>query len=171
MHSPLRQENIATTCLLLCVFALWGFGAMAAEPGTTTAVVAEYAESYPGYGVSESARAGDFIFIGGIIATDKAGNTIAPNDGLKQAEIVYGRIKAILAAHGASYRNVVSETIYLTDWERYAAGADVRKKFYDDSGAAYPSAVGQEVVSLAVPGLVMEVQMVAYVGPTKKVGE
>ena len=44
-------------------------------------------------------------------------------------------------------------------------------KFYDDDGAAYASAVGQQVVSLAVPGLVMEVQMVAYIGATKKVGE
>ena len=63
------------------------------------------------------------------------------------------------------------ETIYLTDWERFGAGAEIRKKYYDDAGAAYPSAVGQEVVSLAVPGLVMEVQMVAYIGETKKVGE
>ena len=37
----------------------------------------------------------------------------------------------------------------------------MRKKFYDDAGAAYPSAVGQEVVSLALPDLVMEIQMVA----------
>jgi enamine deaminase RidA (YjgF/YER057c/UK114 family) len=84
---------------------------------------------------------------------------------------VYGRIDTILKAHGASYKNVVSETIYLTDWDRFGAGAAIRKKFYDDAGAAYPSAVGQEVVSLALPGLVMEIQMVAYVGPKKTVGQ
>ena len=143
----------------------------AAEPGTTTVVIPEYAESYPAYGVSESVRAGDFVYIGGIIASDAAGGVIAPYDGLKQAEVVYGRIKAILEAHGATYRNVVSETIYLTDWVRFGAAADVRKKFYDEAGAAYPSAVGQEVVSLALPGLVMEVRMVAYLGPKKAVGE
>lgn len=133
----------------------------AAEPGTTTAVIPEYAESYPAYGVSESVRAGDFVYIGGIIASDAEGKVIAPYDGVKQAEVVYGRIKTILEAHGATYRNVVSETIYLTDWVRFGAAAEVRKAFYDDAGAAYPSAVGQEVVSLALPDLVMEIQMVA----------
>ena len=144
---------------------------IAAEPGTTTAVIPEYAESYPAYGVSESVRAGDFVYIGGIIATDMDGNVIAPYDGKQQVEIVYGRIKKILAAHGATYRNVVSETIYLTDWVRFGAGADIRKKYFDDDGAAYASAVGQEVVSLALPGLVLEVQAVAYVGEKKEVGK
>lgn len=68
----------------------------AAGLGTTTAMVPEYAESYPEYGVFESLRAGDCIYIGGIITTDKEGNVIAPNGGAKQAEIVYGRIRAIL---------------------------------------------------------------------------
>lgn len=143
----------------------------AAEPGTATHVIPEYAKSYPKYGTVESVRAGDFIFIGGIIATDIDGAVIAPYDGARQAEIVYSRIKTILEAHGASYRNVVSETIYLTDWDRYYAGAEIRKKFFTDAGAEFASAVGQEVVNLAVPGLVMEVQMVAYMGETKLVGE
>jgi enamine deaminase RidA (YjgF/YER057c/UK114 family) len=161
-----RRSIIPITLLLV----LWTTTLAAAEPGTTTAVIPEYAESYPAYGVSESVRAGDFIYIGGIIATDRDGNVIAPNDGAAQARVVYGRIKTILEAHGASYKNVVSETIYLTDWDRFVAGADIRKKFFDEVGAAYPSAVGQEVVSLTLPGLVMEVQMVAYVGEKKAVG-
>jgi len=158
--------------LLIATLPILLTGALqAAEPGTATAVIPEYAESYPAYGVSESVRAGDFIYIGGIIATDKDGNVIGPNDGAAQAKVVYGRIKTILEAHGASYKNVVSETIYLTDWDRFGAGADIRKSFYDEAGAAYPSAVGQEVVNLAVPGLVMEIQMVAYVGEKKTVGQ
>ena len=168
------MRQVSTKCVYVLVTALLlmlSGTLQAAQPGTTTSVIPEYAKSYPDYGVVESARAGDFVYIGGIIATDIDGNVIAPNDGAAQAEIVYSRIKKILEAHGADYRNVVSETIYLTDWERFGAGAEIRKKYYDDAGAAYPSAVGQEVVSLAVPGLVMEVQMVAYIGETKKVGE
>lgn len=166
---PLSAKMFA---IPFALFALIGAGALpAAEPGTTTAVIPEYAESYPAYGVSESARAGDFIYIGGIIATDADGNVIAPNDGAAQAKVVYGRIKTILEAHGASYKNVVSETIYLTDWDRFGAGAEIRKQYFDEVGAAYPSAVGQEVVNLALPGLVMEIQMVAYVGAKKTVGQ
>ena len=166
-HYSTRSAN----CLFCALFTVLSATVHAAQPGTTTAVISEYAESYPAYGVVESVRAGDFIYIGGIIATDLDGKTIAPYDGAAQAKIVYSRIKTILEAHGASFRNVVSETIYVTDWQRYFAGAKIRKKFFDDDNAAYPSAVGLKVVSLAVPGLVMEVQMVAYVGETKKVGE
>lgn len=166
-HPTSPLPALLAACLLLGLALPLG----AAEPGTTTAVIPEYAESYPGYGVSESVRAGDFIYIGGIIATDKDGNVIAPHDGKAQVQIVYERIGKILAAHGATFRNVVSETIYITDWVRFAEGAAVRKQFFDDAGAAYPSAVGAEVVALAMPGLVLEVQMVAYVGETKKVGD
>ena len=104
----LNHRRIAARLLITTLGAFLSLPALTAEPGTTTAVIPEYAESYPEYGVSESVRAGDFIYIGGIIATDKDGNVIAPNDGLKQAEVVYGRIRTILEAHGATYKNVVS---------------------------------------------------------------
>ena len=84
---------------------------------------------------------------------------------------MYERIKKILAAHGATFRHVVSETIYLTDWDRFGDGAAIRKKFFDDDGAAYPSAVGQQVAALAVPGLVLEVQIIAYMGEKKVVNK
>jgi len=58
----------------------------------------------------------------------------------------------------------VSETIYLTDWQRYFDGAGVRKRFYDKAKAAYPSNAAVEVVSLAAAGLVLEVEIVAYLG-------
>ena len=167
--SQLPRNGLRLFILIVAIFTV--ITLPAAEPGTATHVIPEYAKSYPKYGTVESVRAGDFIFIGGIIATDMDGAVIAPYDGARQAEIVYSRIKTILEAHGASYRNVVSETIYLTDWERYYAGAEIRKKFFTDAGAEFASAVGQEVVNLAVPGLVMEVQMVAYMGETKLVGE
>ena len=162
--SRARVSRIVQSALLSCLVVAWSHGPLAAEPGTTTAVIPEYAEAYPEYGVSESVRAGDFIYIGGIVALDGEGKVMAVEDGRQQAEIVYGRIETILEAHGASYRNVVSETIYLTDWQHFTASADVRKRFYQEAGAAYPSAVGLKVVALAEPGLVMEVQMVAYVG-------
>ncbi len=170
-HAPTKSKSALVTILLIVILGLISTMLPAAEPGTTTKLISEYAESYPHYGVSESVRAGDFIFIGGIIATDRSGAVIAPNDGAAQAKVVYDRIKIILEAHGASFRNVVSETIYLTDWDRYLAGAEIRKKYFYDDGAEFASAVGQEVVSLVLPGLVIEVQMVAYVGENKLVGE
>jgi len=151
----------------IIIFAVVVFTALplpAAQPGTTSAVIPEYAETYPAYGVSEAVRAGDFLYIGGIVAIDGDGAVVAPNDGAAQVEIVYARIGKILAAHGADFRHVVSETIFVTDWPRFRAGAATRKNHFDNAGAAYPSAAAVEVESLAVDGLVLEVQMVAHLG-------
>ena len=167
----MRHKSTKSTFFIIGLIALFTRAALAAEPGTTTNVITEYAKSYPLYGVSESVRAGDFVFIGGIIATDKDGEVMAPNDGAQQAKIVYDRIKKILTAHGANFRNVVSETIYLTDWDRYLAGAEIRKQYFVDDGAEFASAVGQEVENLVLPGLVIEVQMVAYLGENIMVRE
>jgi enamine deaminase RidA (YjgF/YER057c/UK114 family) len=145
----LPMSNPAT--IKIIIFAVVVFTALplpAAQPGTTSAVIPEYAETYPAYGVSEAVRAGDFLYIGGIVAIDGDGAVVAPNDGAAQVEIVYARIGKILAAHGADFRHVVSETIFVTD----------------NAGAAYPSAAAVEVESLAVDGLVLEVQMVAHLG-------
>ena len=63
--------------LIALAIVVTGSATHAAEPGTTTAVIKDYAETYPAYGVSESVRAGDFIYIGGIIAQDARGLTMA----------------------------------------------------------------------------------------------
>jgi enamine deaminase RidA (YjgF/YER057c/UK114 family) len=73
-------------------------------------------------------------------------------------------MQQLLAAHGATLENVVSETHYVTNWDEFFKGAAVRIKAYDDAGAAYPTSVAFEANSLAESGLVVEVQAVAYLG-------
>lgn len=157
--------RIPGTLVIAAALSLVGPGiARAAEPGTSTHSSPGIQKLYEGYAVSEAVRAGPFLYVGGIVALGEDGKVISPYDGKAQVELIYDRIAKLLAAHGASARNVVSETLYITDWQRYASGAEQRRRFYDDAGAAYPTAVGAEVVSLAEPGLVLEVQLVAYLG-------
>lgn len=131
---------------------------------TATHISEKMGEIYSTYATSEAVRAGDHLHIGGIVAFDDEGSVIAPEDGKTQAEIIYGRIKQLLEANGATADNVVSETICITNWEQFEEGAGVRKQFYDEVNAVYPSCLGYQVKSLAAPGLVMEVQLVAYIG-------
>ncbi len=48
--------------------------------------------------------------------------------------------------------------------EEFYAGAPIRIKFYDDAGAAYPTSVATKIAGLVDPGLVVEIQLVAYLG-------
>ena len=67
-------------------------------------------------------------------------------------------------AHGASAKNVISETMYITGWQFIAEGGDIRRAFYVDAKAAFPTAAGVQVVALADPALVLEVEIVALPG-------
>lgn len=89
---------------------------MAAQPGSESHIN-EAIKAYASYGVSEAVRAGDFLYIGGIVAFDDEGNVIAPNDGVKQMEVIYGYVKKILAGHGATAKNIVDETHYAGNME------------------------------------------------------
>ena len=138
--------------------------ALAAETNWVSSVGEGIAKVYSGFGVSEAVRAGDFLYVGGIVAVDENGEVIAPYDGKTQLQVIYDRIKILLEKNGAGPKDVVSETIYLTDWVRFGAGESTRKAFYTDAGAAFPTAAAVEVATLAAAGLVLEVELVAYLG-------
>ena len=144
--------------LLLGIFA--SGTCLSAPPGSVSSTSDALGEVYKQYGASQSVRSGDLLFIGGIVAMADDGSTIAPHDGVKQAEVIYGFIRTLLEKHGATARNVVSETLYIKNYPEYWKGAPVRQKFYDEVGAAYPSTVGFEVVSLSAEDYVFEVQMI-----------
>jgi len=140
--------------------------AHAAEPGSQFQTSEKLGAVYQQYGASQAVRAGDLIFIGGIVAMADDGSTIAPHDGAGQGAVIYDYIAKLLAQHGADARNVVSESLYIANYDEYWKAAPVRQKFYDDAGAAYPSTVGFQVVALSAADYVFEVHLTAYVGPT-----
>ena len=152
------------TAIVFSSFLTFTSDSMAAQPGSESHINEAIEKAYAEYGVSEAVRAGDFLYIGGIVAFDDEGKVIAPGDGKTQVEVVYKYIEKILADHGATARNVVSETHFVNNMEEFFAGAPTRIKFYDDAGAAYPTSVATQVAGLVDPGLVFEVELVAYLG-------
>ena len=147
--------------LLACGFLLWLCAADAAPPGSAAATSPEMAATYQQYGASQAVRVGDTLYIGGIVAMDASGATIAPDDGRRQAEVIYTTIRQLLKAHGADARHVVSERLYISNYEQYWLGAPVRQQFYDEAGADYPATVGFQVAALSSPDFVFEVQLTA----------
>ena len=162
-HRTTRSVHASQLAIVMAVSLLVGGQAPAAEPGSETQMKG-LEKLYTDFGVSAAVRAGDFLYIGGIVALDGEGGVMGPYDGKKQFEVVYARIDELLKAHGASAKNVISETMYITGWQFIAEGGDVRRAFYVDAKAAFPTAAGVQVIALADPALVLEVEIVAYLG-------
>ena len=158
-----RIPGVLAAITFSCILT-FAFGSMAAQPGSESHINEAIGKAYAEYGVSAAVRAGDFLFIGGIVAFDDEGAVIAPGDGKAQVEVVYRYIEKILADHGATARNVVKETHFITNMDEFFAGAPIRIKFYDDAGAAYPTSVATQVAGLVDPGLVFEIELIAYLG-------
>jgi len=106
MNSPPTHARFAVNLAILFfgAFLLGGQG-MAAQPGTEIHIE-ETKAPYLEYGVSAAVRAGDFLYIVGIVAMDSTGASMTAYDCKAQTEVVYSRIQQLLQAHGATARNV-----------------------------------------------------------------
>jgi 2-iminobutanoate/2-iminopropanoate deaminase len=108
---------------------------------------------------TDAVRAGDLLFVSGCIAVDGEGRLV-PGDVVAQARQVFANAGAILAAAGASFRDVVKVTIFLTDIGDRAAVNTVRQEVF---GPARPASTLVEVSALVVPGALIEVEAVALI--------
>lgn len=102
----------------------------------------------------------DLLFISGQGPQNLHGETVVIGDMSAQAEQVFKNLQAILAAHGASFANVIKATIYITDMSRLAEFNAVRAKYYGDAG---PASALVEVSALVDPEWMIEVELIALV--------
>lgn len=134
--------------------------AFSADPQHAFHLNPEYEESYK---YSIGVKAGNFLVIGGVTSVDEEGNEIHAGDPRKQMQVIYERLTKILAAHGATAKNVIKETIYYgIDNERYFSTLDIRADFY--KGVAGPSTAGVRVDGFTSENILIEVTAVAYLG-------
>ena len=120
---------------------------------------------------SQGWKCGDFIFVGGQISADAEGRTIGVGDIEFQTRRVFENIRAVLNEADADMRDVVKfNTYYSFDgegdeirdfWERMTK---VRLEFFEEPG---PVGTAIRVAGFAYPGLLIEVEAVAYVPNTQ----
>ena len=60
-------------------------------------------------------RAQEYLFIAGMLSTDKAGGIVGKGDFDAQSAQVFDNVRAALASAGATWKNVVQFTTYLVD--------------------------------------------------------
>ena len=111
---------------------------------------------------SQGIRAGNLIFTAGQVALDPAtGQVVAP--GIKeQTTRVMENLRAILESAGSSLDRVVKATVFLKDFNDFAAMNAVYGSFLAPEGVAPPARTTVEVSRLPKDVLV-EIELVAEV--------
>jgi len=107
---------------------------------------------------TDAVRAGDLVFVSGIVAMDREGQLVGGADVVAQARQVFQNMREVLAAAGCGFEDVVRVTIYLTDVDDRPSINPVRQEVF---GEARPASTLVEVSRLAVPGAKIEVEAVA----------
>jgi reactive intermediate/imine deaminase len=107
---------------------------------------------------TDAVRAGDLLFVSGIVAVDGDGNLVGGEDVVAQARQVFENMRAVLSAGGCTFADVVKVTLFLTDVDDRPKINPVRQKVF---GSTRPASTLVEVPRLAVPGAKVEVECVA----------
>lgn len=113
-------------------------------------------------------RVGNTLYLSGQIALGADGKVVGEGDVIAQARQCFENIKSILKREGAAMSDVVKMTTYyacpLTEdltkeyWK-------VRKEYFGDYR---PASSGLAISALIFPSILIEIEVVAVVGPANK---
>jgi len=109
---------------------------------------------------TDAVRADDLLYVSGIVAVDGDGALVGGDDVVAQARRVFENMRAVLAAAGCGFEDVVKVTIFLTDVDDRPLINPVRQEVF---GATRPASTLVEVPCLAVDGAKVEIECVALV--------
>ncbi len=112
------------------------------------------------YAIAPGWQVGNLLFLSGQAAIDEAGNIIGAEDFDQQVEQVFVNIDRVLAAGGSNRSKIVKVTIYLTDMAYFPQIVEARKQYFSPP---YPADTIVEVKALAIPGLMVEIDVIATV--------
>jgi 2-iminobutanoate/2-iminopropanoate deaminase len=109
---------------------------------------------------TDAVRAGGFLHVSGIVAVDGEGQLVGGDDVVAQTRQVLDNMRAVLAAGGCRFEDVVKVTIFLTDIDDRPKINPLRQEAF---GTARPASTLVQVPRLAVPGAKVEIECVALV--------
>lgn len=98
------------------------------------------------------------LFIAGQLPFDATGALVGVGNASAQVTQVFENLKAMLAAAGASFENVVKLNYYLTDIKLFPAIQEIRVKYLVKP---YPAATLVAVAALVHPQALVEIEAVA----------
>ena len=109
---------------------------------------------------TDAVRAGDLLFVSGIVAVDGEGRLVGGEDVVAQTRQVLDTMRTVLDAGGCGFADVVKVTIFLTSIDDRPLINPLRQQAF---GSARPASTLVEVPRLAVDGAKVEIECVALV--------
>jgi 2-iminobutanoate/2-iminopropanoate deaminase len=109
---------------------------------------------------TDAVQAGDLLFVSGIVPVDERRELVGGDDVVAQARAVFENMRAVLAAAGCTFADVVKVTVFLTDVADRPLVNPVRQEVFGDTR---PAATLVEVAALVIPGAKIEVEAVALI--------
>lgn len=109
---------------------------------------------------SPGVKAGNTVYVSGVLAMDSDGNIVGEGDVKAQTRQVIESIKAVVEAAGGSLRDIAFNQIFLADLADYAAMNEVYAEYFgDNSPARY--CIKAELVK---PEFLVEIASTAHIG-------
>lgn len=113
------------------------------------------------YAIAPGWRVGNLIFLSGQASISPDGQVVGEGDFDAQLRQVMANIETVLLAAGSGMDRIVKVTIYLTDMAHFPKIVDARKAYFTPP---YPADTIVEVRSLALPQLLVEIDVTAVTG-------
>lgn len=108
---------------------------------------------------SQAIRAGALVFLSGQIPLDPSTGALVDGDIAAQTTRVMENLRAVLAAAGCTFHDVVRTTIYLVDLGHFAAVNEAYARFFE---APFPARATVQVAALP-RGALVEIDAIASV--------
>ncbi len=139
----LKRILMFTVCITGCVYAF-------AQKDITKIKLHENKQVEDEIGYSQAVKVGNTLYISGTTSSDTSM--------YEQIKDVMETLKSTLEKYGATFQNVVKETVYTTDLDAFIANKEIQKSYF---GGDYPAATWVEVKRLYLPQFKVEIEMVA----------
>jgi reactive intermediate/imine deaminase len=112
------------------------------------------------YFIAPAWQVGNLLFLSGQASIGADGSIVGAGDFDAQLAQTIGNIQTVLAAAGSDLSKVVKVTIYLTDMGNFPKILEARQRWFTPP---YPADTTVEVKSLALPELMVEIDVIASV--------
>ena len=112
------------------------------------------------YSLVNIAQPGRMVFIAGQTASDHEGKVVGVGDAKTQTRFILGKIQRAVKAAGGTMNDVVALNVFTTDVRNHR---DVNETRREVLGSNFPTSTMVQVVALARPELLLEINATAVI--------
>jgi enamine deaminase RidA (YjgF/YER057c/UK114 family) len=113
------------------------------------------------YSLVAIAQPGRMVFVAGQTASDPQGNVVGIGDVRAQTRYIIEKIQRAVEAAGGTINDVVAMSVFTTDVRYHRDINEIRREVL---GSNFPTSTMVQVVALARPELLLEINATAVIG-------